>query len=78
MDLDEEENDFESYDRSEGKPIHVDLDEGMTEGNQLTLALLPNRSEEDKISNDGKTRDRDGNIYLGRSSRIFKPPELYF
>ena len=72
---DEENSDFKCYDRSEGKPVHVDVDKEMAESNKPTLALLPNRSEEDEFNNNGETRERDGNINLRRSNRIFKPPE---
>ena len=75
VDSDEEDSDFENYDRSEGKPVHVDIDKEITEGNKPTLALLPKRSENDEINNNGETRDRDGNNNLRRSNRIFKPPE---
>ena len=44
----------------------------MAESNKPTLALLPNRSEEDEINNNGETLD---NFNLRRSNRIFKPPE---
>ena len=47
MESDEDDSDFECYDRSEGKPVHVDIVREITEGNKPTLALLPNRSEED-------------------------------
>ena len=75
MESDEEDSGFKCYDMSEGKPVHLDFDKETTEGNKSTLALLPNRSEEDEINKNGETRDRDGNINLRRSNRIFKPPE---
>ena len=41
-------SDFECYDKPEGKPVHVDVDEN-TRFSQRdpTLAILPNRSEEE-------------------------------
>ena len=70
-----EDSDFECYERDEGKPVHVDVYKEMDESNKPTSALLPNKSEEDEINNNGETRDRVGNINLRRSNRIFKPPE---
>ena len=72
---DDEDSDFECYDRSQGKPLHVDVDKEMAESNKPTLALLPSRSEKDEINNNGGTQDRDGNSNLRRSYRIFKTPE---
>ena len=71
---DERDNDFECYDKSDGKPVHVDVNKEVTEGNP-THALLPNRSEEDKINNNGETRGGNGNISVRRSNRIYKLPE---
>ena len=68
VELDEEDSDFECYDRSEGKPVGVDIDNKITERNKATLAPLPNRPEEDENNNNGETRDRDGNITLRRSN----------
>ena len=67
---DDDDSDFECYDRSKGKPVHVDVDKEMAESKKPTLALLPNRSEEDKINNNGETQDRDGNTNLRGSNRI--------
>ena len=67
--------DFECYDRSEGKTVHVDVDKEIDESNNPTLALLPNTSEEDKINNNGEEQDRDGNTNLRRPNRLFKPLE---
>ena len=61
MDSDEEVSDFDCYDRSEGKPVHVDVDKDITEGNKPTLELLPNRSEEEETNSNRETRDRNGN-----------------
>ena len=72
---DEEDNDFECYDTSEGRPLHVDFDKDILEGNKPTLVLLPNRSEEDEINNNGKRSVRDGKINLRRLNRIFRSPE---
>ena len=48
---------MECYDKSEGKPVQVDIDLEVVEGNKPTLALLLNRSEEDEIHNNGETRE---------------------
>ena len=71
----DEDNDLECYDRSEGQPVHVDVDTEMAESNKPILALLPIRTKEDEININDGTRDRDGNINLRRSNRIFKPPK---
>ena len=71
----DDDSDFECYDRFKGKPVHVDVDKEMAENNKSTLALLPNRSEEDEFNNNGETQDRDRNTNLRRPIRIFKPPQ---
>ena len=71
---DEEEKDFESYDRSDGTPVHVDVEKEQAV-DKPTFALLPNRYQEDDINKKGETGDADGNISLHRLSRRFKPPE---
>ena len=53
----------------------ISLTKRKPKGNKPALALLPNRSQEDEINDDGETRDRDGNFNLRRSNRTFKPPE---
>ena len=75
LDSDENDVEFECYDRSEGKPVHVDIVKKITEGNKPTLSLILNRSEEEESNNKNETRDGDGNIYLRRSNRIIKPLE---
>ena len=75
VESDEEDSHFECFDKCEGEPVHVDIDKETTEGNKSTLALLPNRSEENQINNNGETRDGDGNISSRRSNRIHKPLE---
>ena len=73
---DDEDGDFKFYDRSEAKqPAHVEIEKEVAESNKPTLALLPNRSEEDEINNNGEARDRVGKINLRSSNRICKPPE---
>ena len=49
-------SDFECYDKSDGKLVHVDTDKRVIEGHQPKLALLPNRSEKDEITNNGETK----------------------
>ena len=75
VELDNEDNDFDCYDKSEGKSVHVDIGKETIEGNKSTLALQLNRSEENRIYNNVETRDGDGNISLRRWNRIFKPLE---
>ena len=75
VESDEEHSDSECYDKSEGKPVHVDIDKETTQGNKSTLSLLPNRSEEDEINKTDEIKDEDGNIGLCRSNRLIKPPE---
>ena len=70
----EDDNEFECYTKSEGKPVHVDIDKEVTEGREA-LALLPNKSEEEEIINDRETMGGDGNISVRRSNRIFEPPD---
>ena len=43
---DEGNSDIECYDRSEVKPVPLDVDKKFTAGKKSTLALLPNRSED--------------------------------
>ena len=57
VESDGEDGHFECYDNSDGKPVHVDLDKELMEGD-ATLALLPNRSEGDEVNNNGETRER--------------------
>ena len=71
----EEDSDFEWYNKSDGKPVHVDIDKKITERIIPTVALLPNRSEEDKKNNNCETRGEDGNISVRRCNRRLKPPE---
>ena len=51
------------------------VDKEIAESNKPTLALLPKRSEEEEINNNGETQDRDGKTNLRRSNRVLKPPE---
>ena len=67
----EEDSDFECYNKDDGKPLHVDVDKEVIEGGP-TLALLPNRSEGDKINNIGETMGGNGNNSVRRSNRIYK------
>ena len=76
VDSDKKNSDFECYDGSEQKSVHVDVDKENTGGTKPILALLPNRSEEDEINKNGETpRDRDVNFKLRRLNRKIKPPE---
>ena len=73
VESDEKESDFECCDKSDGKPVHVNIDKELAV-DKPTPALLPNRSEEDEINRKGETGDGDGIISLRRSNRILKPP----
>ena len=77
VEWDEEDCDFEYYDKSDGKPVHVDVDKEDAESSQKdsTLALFPNRSKEKEINNNGETAGGNGFISLSRSNWTFKPPE---
>ena len=44
VESDEDNSDFESYKKSDGKPVYVEIDKEVTEGG-TALALLPNKSE---------------------------------
>ena len=74
VESEKEDSGFEYYNKSEGKPIHVDIDKETTEGGPA-LALLPNRSEEDEINNNVETIGRDGNVSVHKSNRTSKPPD---
>ena len=81
----EEDSDIDDYDKSDAEPIHVDVDKGNTGSSQsiLTLALLPSRSKEEKINNNGQRGDGNGKFGVRSSNRLFKTPErvgsvLYF
>ena len=51
--LNDNDSHFECYDRSDGRMLHVDVDNEMARSSKPTLALLPNRSEEDEMNNNG-------------------------
>ena len=68
-------SDFKCYNKSERKPVHVDIDKEATEEIYATLALLPNRSEKDETTNNGEARGGDSNVSVRRSNRTFTPPE---
>ena len=75
VDSDEEDTDIEYFHKSDGKSVHVDIDKKVTNWTKPSLALLPNRIEEDRINQNGEKSDGDGNIGLRRSNRIPKPLE---
>ena len=66
-------SDVKTYDKSDEKPVHVDVDRVITgnNGKVPTLALLPNGSEEEVINNNGMTEfgnnTRKGNASVQRS-----------
>ena len=45
IDRDLEEGNFFSCDKSDGKPVHVDIQKTVAEGNNTTLELLPKTLE---------------------------------
>ena len=74
VESDEEETDFECYEKSDGKPGQVNLGKKQPVDKQ-SLALLPNKSDWDEINDNVETGDVVDNISLQRSNRTFKPPE---
>ena len=77
IESDEEDSGFKCFDKSKGKPVHVEVNKLTIEGNKSTLALLQNRSEKDEITNNGETRGGDGKINSRRSNRKFKSLERF-
>ena len=69
-------SDIECYKKSHGKPVHVDIDKEVTEG-EPTLALRPNRSEEDREENGLWTGGVNGTIGVRKSNRIIKSVLCY-
>ena len=56
VESEDEDSNFECYNKSNGKPLHVDVDKqtsGSDERNS-TLVVLLNRREENKINNNGE------------------------
>ena len=72
VESDEDDSDFECYNKSDGKPVHVDIDKVVTEGGPA-LALLPNKSEEDERNMNVETIGGNGIISVCRSNGTFKP-----
>ena len=62
-------SDFQCYNESAGKPVHVHIDNAIAQGDP-TLALLANRSEEDETDNKDETTGRNCNISVRRSKQI--------
>ena len=60
--------------KSDGKPVHVDIDKEVTKG-KPALAILSNKSEEEERNTIGETMDGNGNISVCRSNRTFKPSD---
>ena len=52
VECDEDDSKFYCYNKSDGKPIHIDIDKEVTERGPA-LALLPNESKEKEIKNNG-------------------------
>ena len=61
-------------DENAWQPVHVNIDKEVAEGGPA-LALLPNKSEEEEITNNCGTLGGNGNISVRRSNRTFKPPD---
>ena len=62
VESDEEHSDSECYDKSNGKPVHADIDKKVTEEKKPT----PNRSEEYESNKNSETKDPDGRNSLRR------------
>ena len=75
VESDEEDSNLGCYGKSDEKPVHVNIEKEVTDGNKPRPALLPNRSEGDEINTNDETRDEDGNINLRRSNLFFEPLE---
>ena len=71
LEYDEEKSNFECYNKSDGKPVQVDIDKEVTEGGPA-LALLPSKSDEE-IKNNDETMRRNSNNSVCRSNRTFEP-----
>ena len=52
LESDDEQSDFEGYDKSNGNPLNFGVDKELAV-NKPTLALLSNISEEDEVNNNG-------------------------
>ena len=74
VELDEDDREFECYNKSDGEPVHVDIDKKVTDGGP-PLALLLKKLEEEEINYNSETTDGDGNISAHKSNRMFKPPD---
>ena len=70
----EKDSHLECCTKSDGKLLHVDINREVTEG-EPTLSLLPQRSEEDEVNDNGETRGGNVNVGVRSSNRTFKPPE---
>ena len=57
VDTDEEDTDIECFLKSDGKLVHLDIDKKVNNWNTPTVALLPNRIEEDRINQNGEKSD---------------------
>ena len=66
--------DSECYNKSDGKPVHVDIDKEVIERGPA-LALLPNKLEEEELNIKGKTMGGHGIICVRRSNRTLKSPD---
>ena len=63
---DKEDSDFECYSKSDGKPLHGDIDKEATEA-VPALTLLPNRPEGEEININVEIMGGNGNISVRRS-----------
>ena len=81
VESDDEDSDFDCYDNSNGKPVHVDVDKKITRSSQKepTFTLLPSRLEEEETNINGETGmgndNRNGNTRGRRSNWKLKPSE---
>ena len=74
VESDEEDSELDCYGKSEGKPVHVDIDKEDSEGDS-TVSLLQNRSKEDQIDINREIICGNGTICVRRSNPINKPTE---
>ena len=74
VESDKEDSDFECYNKSDGKPVHVDIDKEATEA-EPALTLLPNRPQDEELNNNVEIMGGNGNISVRRSNRSLETPD---
>ena len=77
----DQDSDFECYNESHSKLVHVEVDEEITGRNEkrFALALLPKKLKEHKINNFSEigvgTKILDGSFSVRITSKEYRPPE---